>query len=323
MGIRVKRTIAAVVTVFSARAVTACASTAGSSSPPMSEAKKPCGTVNIADNPWVGYEADLAVVAYILKNDLGCTVRTQNLTEEGSWQGFVSGTVDVILENWGNDDLKKQYIDQQGIAEEMGETGNNGVVGWYVPPWLAEAHPDLLNYQNLNEYAAQFSNSGSKGKGVLMDGAPSYVTNDKALVKDLGLNFTVEYAGSENALIKDFRDAQNNHTWMIGYFRQPQWFLSEEPLARVTLPAHTPGCDAVPRIVKCDYERYDLDKIARTAWIDADSPAVNLIKNFSWTNADQNQVAEYIAEKKMSDDAAAKMWIDANQSKVQAWLKAS
>ena len=58
----------------------------------------PCGTVNIAVNPWVGYEANAAVVAYVLKTRLGCTVELKNLTEEVSWQGF--GTGDGRRRSW-------------------------------------------------------------------------------------------------------------------------------------------------------------------------------------------------------------------------------
>ena len=32
------------------------------------------GTVNIVINPWVGYEADAAVVGYVAKSQLGTTV---------------------------------------------------------------------------------------------------------------------------------------------------------------------------------------------------------------------------------------------------------
>ena len=50
------------------------------------------------------------------------------------------------------------------------------------------------------------------------------------------------------------------------------------------------------------------------------SPAYTLVKNFTWANADQNLVAKYIAEDKMSAEAAAKKWVDANPDKVKAWL---
>ena len=43
------------------------------------------------------------------------------------------------------------------------------------------------------------------------------------------------------------------------------------------------------------------------------------MKNFNWTNDDQNLVAKYIAEDKMSAEAAAKKWVEANPDKVKAW----
>ena len=62
----------------------ASASQAAATSAPATKA--PCGTVNIAVNPWVGYEANAAVVAYLLKNELGCTVVLKNITEQVSWR---------------------------------------------------------------------------------------------------------------------------------------------------------------------------------------------------------------------------------------------
>jgi len=277
--------------------------------------------VNIAVNPWVGYEANVAVVAYVLKTKLGCTVELKSLTEEVSWQGFGSNTVDVVLENWGHEDLKKKYIDDQKVAVQVGATGNKGIIGWYVPPWLATQYPDITDYKNLNKYAAQFKTTESGNLGQLLLGDPSFVTNDESLVKNLKLNFKVVYAGSENALIEAFRTAEEQKKFLIGYFYEPQWFLADVPLVHVNLPAYTAGCDADPKTVACDYAPYTLDKIARKTWVDLASPAVNMIKKFTWTNEDQNKVAKDIADK-MSYDDAAKKWVDANPDKVNAWLAA-
>ena len=54
--------------------------------------------------------------------------------------------------------------------------------------------------------------------------------------------------------------------------------------------------------------------------MDSGSPAVALIKNFKWTNDDQNIVAKYIAVDKMTPEEAGKKWADANPDKVKAWL---
>ncbi|NJC72648.1 ABC transporter substrate-binding protein [Planosporangium thailandense] len=282
-----------------------------------------CGTFNLAVNPWVGYEADAAVVAYVAQHDLGCKVVKKDLKEEIAWQGFGTGEVDAILENWGHDDLKKKYIDDQKTAVEAGSTGNKGVIGWYVPPWMVQKYPDITDWNNLNKYADLFKTSESGGKGQLLDGDPSYVTNDEALVKNLNLNYKVVYAGSETALIQAFRQAEEKKTPLLGYFYEPQWFLSEVKLVKVNLPAYTQGCDADAEKVACDYPAYDLDKVVSKKFADANSPAYQLVKNFHWTNEDQNLVAKYIAQDKLSDDQAAKKWVDANQAKVKAWLPKS
>ncbi len=279
-----------------------------------------CGDVNIAVNPWVGYEANAAVIAEVAETQLGCNVELKNLKEEVAWQGFATGEVDAVVENWAHEDLKQQYIEEQKVAVDGGPTGNIGQIGWYVPPWMVEEYPDITNWENLNKYADLFKTSESGDKGQLLDGDPSFVTNDEALVANLNLNFQVVYAGSEAALITAFRQAEANRTPLIGYFYSPQWFLSEVPLVKVDLPPYTEGCDADPEKIACDYPEYTLDKIFRADFAEENGPGYQLIKNFTWANEDQNLVAKYIAEDGMSPEEAAKKWVGENQDKVDAWL---
>jgi glycine betaine/proline transport system substrate-binding protein len=282
-----------------------------------------CGDFKLAINPWVGYEANAAVLAYVAEKNLGCRVTKKDLKEEVAWQGFGTGEVDAVVENWGHDDLRKKYIDEQKIGVSAGSTGVKGQIGWYVPPWLAKQHPDILDWNNLNKYADLFKTSESGAQGQLLDGDPSFVTNDEALVKNLGLNFKVVYGGSETALIQAFKQAEERKTPLIGYFYSPQWLFSEIKLEKVKLPAYTEGCDKDAAKVACDYPDYDLDKIVSKKFADAGGPAYQLVKNFKWTNDDQNTVARWIAVDKMSPDAAAKKWVEANQDKVKAWLPSS
>lgn len=281
---------------------------------------KKCGDVNIAVNPWTGYVVNAHLIGYVAQTKLGCKVSYQDVKEEVGWQGMASGSIDTIVENWGHADLVKKYIDQQKTVENAGDTGSKGIIGWYVPPWMAKKYPDITNWKNLNKYASMFKTSESGGKGQLLDGDPSYVTNDEALVKNLHLDYKVVTGGSEAALIQSFRSAEKNHTALLAYFYEPQWFFSEMKLVKVNLPTYKTGCDANPDKVACDYPPYILNKLISTKFDKSGSPAVALVKNFHITNAQQNQVSEYIAEKKMSPDAAAKKWIDANPSAVKAWL---
>jgi glycine betaine/proline transport system substrate-binding protein len=301
-------------------ALGACGSPAPAVVPAPGVESTSCGTLRLAVNPWVGYEANVAVVSYLARQELGCDVKQVKEDEAASWKHLAEGKVDAILENWGHDDLKKNYIDNKKVAVEAGLTGNKGVLGWYVPPWMVEAYPDITNWRNLAKYAELFQTEASGDKGQLLDGDPKFVTNDEKLVKNLKLNYKVIYAGSEDALIAAFRSAEKNKTPLLGYFYSPQWLLSEVNLAKIPLPAYTPGCDANPETIVCDYQPYDLDKIANKKFAYSGSPAATLIKNFKWTNDDQNQVARDMTDQGLSADQAAKKWLDENRAVWTKWL---
>jgi glycine betaine/proline transport system substrate-binding protein len=278
------------------------------------------GTVKLAINPWVGYEANAAVVAYLLEHELDYAVDEKNLKEEVSWQGFETGEVDVVIENWAHDDLKKKYIDEKKVAVNAGPTGNNGVIGWYVPKWMTEKYPDITDYKNLNKYASLFKTSESGGKGQFLAGDPSFVTNDEALVKNLGLNFKVVYSGSEAGIIKAAQQADKQKKPLLFYFYDPQWLHAQIDLVQVKLPPYKAGCDAVAKKVACDYPPYVLDKIASKKFADTGGAAYELVKNFTWSNEDQNEVADYITNDNLKPEQAAEKWVKANESTWKAWL---
>ncbi|MCW2597268.1 MAG: glycine betaine/proline transport system substrate-binding protein [Pseudonocardiales bacterium] len=280
-----------------------------------------CGLLKIAVNNWVGYEADAFVVGQVAKKRLGCIVNYVYVDEQISWQGFAAGNVDVVLENWGHPELFDLYQKKLRVAEDAGSIGINGVIGWFVPPWMAKKYPDITDWKNLNKYSKLFKTSESGSKGQLLDGDPGFVTNDEALVKNLKLNFKVVFAGSEAALIQAFRSAERTKTAMIGYFYSPQWFLAEVPLVKVNLPTYKTGCDAVAAKIACDYPIYKLDKIVSKDFANRGTSGYKLIKNFQWSTKDQNVVAKYITADGMEPEQAADKWIADNPNKVNAWLK--
>jgi glycine betaine/proline transport system substrate-binding protein len=282
-----------------------------------------CGEVNMAVNPWVGYEADAYVFGHVATEELGCTMNYKDLKEDVSWQGFGTGEVDIVIEDWGHPDLEQKFVADaggDGSATKVGSLGAVGIIGWFVPPWLAEEHPDILDWNNLNKYAKDFATSESGGKGQFLGADPSYVQFDEAIVSNLGLDFKVVFSGSEAATITAFQKAEENKEFLIGYFYEPQWLFAEIDLQRVALPPYTDGCQDDPAQVACDYPETDLQKIASTSWLEEGGPAVDLLENFNFTNDDQNQVAKYISADGMSPEEAAAKWVEENPDKVEAWL---
>jgi glycine betaine/proline transport system substrate-binding protein len=278
------------------------------------------GTVNIAVNAWVGYTADAAVVAYVLENKMNYKVNLKDLKEDVSWAGFEAGDVDVILEDWGHPDFEQKYITDKKVAMLAGSTGNEGVIFWGVPAWMAEEYPDITDYKNLNKYADLFKTSESGDLGQFLGTDPSYIQFDEALVKNLGLNFKVIFSGSETATVQAIKTANEQKKALLLYWWDPHWLNAQVEMVKVNLPPYTAGCDADKEKVACDYPVTDLQKIISTKFNNEGGDAATLVKNFHWTNADQNAVADDITNNGMTPEQAAKKWVDANEAVWKAWV---
>jgi glycine betaine/proline transport system substrate-binding protein len=279
-----------------------------------------CGELKIIVNNWVGYTADAYVLGNVAEKELGCTVSYVDLKEGGpSYQALASGDGHVILEEWSHQaELAK--AEQDGTAQEIDPLGVVGIIGWYVPQWLADEYPDILDYRNLNKYADRFRTSESGDQGQFLGADPNFTQYDEAIIKNLDLDFKVVFSGGETASVAAFRRAQENKEWLIGYFYEPQYLFAEVELARVKLPEYTEGCQDDKAAVACDYPETTIKKVASTEFMESDSTAPALVNNMEWTNEDQNLVAKYITSDKMSPDEAAQKWIADNPDKVEAWL---
>ena len=181
-----------------------------------------------------------------MQDKLGITASEVDIDENLAWQGFSTGEIDVIPEVWGHDTDRATYIDKQHVAQDAGLMGVNGTIGWYVPGWMAEQYPDITDWHNLNKYADLFKTSESGDKGQFLLGDPSYVSNDAAIIKNLGLNYTVVAGGSEATLITQLQQATDQKTPLLAYFYDPQWALSQpplvdHPLAKINLPTWSPA----------------------------------------------------------------------------------
>ncbi len=89
----------------------------------------------------------------------------------------------------------------------------------------------------------------------------------------------------------------------------------------MNLPQYTDGLRRRPGQGRLRLPAVPAEQDRRTKFADSGSPGYRLVKNFTWTNDDQNLVAKYIAEDEMDPEDAAKKWIDANPDKVDAWLQ--
>lgn len=291
-----------------------------------------CGseTVTIAVNPWTGSAVNANIAKVLLESELGCTVELQDIDETAQFPAMSEGDIDATLEIWpsGHAEDYTTYIDGgQGVIDG-GELGVIGKIGWYIPTYLLDAHPELATWEGLNDNAALFATAETEPKGQMLDGDPSFVSYDKEIVENLDLNFEVIVAGTETAELAQLDKAYNAQEPLLFYFYQPQWANAKYELSEVALPEFTDDCAAAAATkdgdgYNCDYPEDVLYK-AFNEDLEAKAPAAfAMLSAMSYTNDDQNAVALDVEDGGMDVTDAAQKWVDENADTWQAWVDAA
>ncbi|MFP8962055.1 ABC transporter substrate-binding protein [Streptomyces nanhaiensis] len=312
---RIRTTLAAGSAVLGMAALSACGAADTSASAAGGD------TVTIAVPSWVGAEANAAVAKHVLEEELGVKVKLQQMDEPVAWDALDSGKVDAILEDWGGVPKKeKRYIEERKTVVEAGDLGVTGHIGWFVPKYFADENPDVTDWKNLDKYADELKTTESGGKGQLLEGSPSYTTNDDAIIKNLDLDLKTVYAGSEAAQITQIKKYVKEKKPFLTYWWTPQWLNAEIDFVEVKLPEYTEGCDADPEKVACAYPETPLQKYLNADFAKDGGDAAQFLKNFNWSTEQQNQVAKWIAGDGMSSEDAAAKWAEENKSTWEKWL---
>jgi glycine betaine/proline transport system substrate-binding protein len=285
-----------------------------------------CGKVVINENAWAGSTANVYVAKYVLEKNLGCKVEITKVAEIPVFQAMADGKVDAVLEDWQHVDQYAQYITKRKTVVNGGALGVKGHIGWFIPKYLMQQHPEFATWKGLKGKEEIFKTPESGSQGMFLGGDPSYVQKDKELIKALGLDFKHVTAGAEPAQVARWTQLYKQKKPVIFYWYTPQFLNQQYQLAEVKLPARFKGCkdDAKAggdqKLYACAYDITIINKLFSSKFAKSGSPAVAMLKKFTLTNADQEFVAKLIAGDKKSPDKAAEQWVKANGAKVKKWL---
>jgi glycine betaine/proline transport system substrate-binding protein len=264
-------------------------------------------------NPWTGSAANANVAKVLLEQQLGYTVELVELDEFAQFPSLASGDLDATLEVWpsGHAEDYATYIDNpDGGVVDGGELGVVGNIGWFIPTYVLDAHPELATWEGLNDNASLFATAETGDKGQMLDGDPSFVSYDKEIAENLDLNYQVVVAGSEAALLSELKQAYNNEEPILLYWYTPHWANQVYDMTEVELPAVTDACiDAATNNdgdgYACDYAPDVLYK-AFSADLETNAPAAfAFLSAMSYENADQEAIAFSIDQDGMTPEEAA------------------
>lgn len=305
--------------VVTALAVAACAP---ATTPAPTE--RPKITIKLAANPWDGSRVNVAVAKILLEKELGYTAEIVDIDENAQFPALATGDLHATLEIWPSGHAKDydDYI-TTGKVEDIGKLGVVGKIGWFIPTYLLTDHPELATWEGFEnpDTAAMFKTAETGDAGQFIGGDPSFVQYDEALIKNLGLNLKVVFAGSEQAELAALDAAYSRQAPFLFYFWTPHAAFAKYDLTNVKLPEYSAECEAKGAEARdCDYPDDVLYKAAWADLKDAEPEAYTLLKNMSYTNKDQITMLALIADEGKSVEEAAQAWVDANKSVWEKWL---
>ena len=288
---------------------------------------KKCGTVTLNEQAWAGSTANTYIAKAVLEDKLGCKVEITKIAEIPVYQAMSDGKTDAVLEDWQHTDEYAKYIDKAGTVVMGGPLGVEGHIGWFIPKYLMDQHPEFKTWEGLKGKEDLFKTAESGDQGMFLGGDPSYVQKDKELIQALGLNFKFVTAGAEPAQVARWSQLYKQKKPVLFYWYTPQYLNQEFDLSEVKLPPRFKDCkdDAKeggdPAQYKCAYDVTIINKLFSKKFATSGSPAYPVLKKMKLTNDDQEKVAKAIAGDKEDPDQAGKDWVADNQDKVNSWLQ--
>jgi glycine betaine/proline transport system substrate-binding protein len=293
-------------------------------------AKADCGKVVLNEQAWAGSTANTYIAKAVLEDELGCDVEITKITEIPVFQAMADGKVDAVLEDWQHVDEYKKYIDGAGTVVMGGPLGVEGHIGWFIPKYLMDEHPEFKTWKGLKGEEDLFRTPESGDQGMFLGGDPSYVQKDKELIEALDLNLKHVTAGAEPAQVARWSQLYKQQKPVLFYWYTPQFYNQQYDLAEVKLPPRTEAnkdcqddakAGGDPEQYKCAYDITIINKLFSKKFADSGSPAYAVLKKMKLTNEDQEQVAKAIAGDKVDPEKAGQDWVADNRDKVDAWLQ--
>ena len=280
-------------------------------------------TIKIARNNWTASAIEVEVVKQLIETNLCNPVEIVDIDENAMIAGMSSGDIDANVEVWpsGFTPDEQAFVDD-GSVVNMGELGAIGKIGWFITPNALEQFPQLATWEGLKDpaVAKAFATAATGSQGRLLAMDPSFSSYEEPVAKNLGLDFKVQYSGSEAATQAEIIAATEAGKPVLMYYWMPSAAVGKYSLINLALP--TPTVDCAAETDKCDgdYPEDILLKVASAKLEAKDANVFNFFKNFKFTTEDQlSTLGPVEIDGRPAAEIAAE-WIAANEAVWSVWF---
>lgn len=291
------------------------------------QARADCGEVTITDMDWASAALVTAVSSFLMENGYGCSVTAiPSSTVPALTSISETGQPDIGTEIWINSapEIYAELTENGTIVTATNVLADGGVEAWWIPAYLAEAHPELTTIEgvmaNPELVGGMFHNCP--------DGWGCRVVNDN-LTAALGLEeagVEVFDHGSGETLASSIGAAFADEAPWFGYYWAPTAILGRYPMVEVQLgdyDADTHTCNATSDCATPGVSSYPAAPVVTivTADLAERNPEIfDLMSNVSFPNEVMNAILAWSDENNASAEEAAVYFLSNYQDVWSEWI---
>ncbi|WP_428335927.1 ABC transporter substrate-binding protein [Paenirhodobacter sp.] len=300
------------------------------------QAAEDCGTVSIAEMNWASAGVAAWVDKIILEDGYGCEV---TLVTGDTMPTFTSmnekGEPDMAPELWVN--AVKTALDQAVAEGRLVEAAkilsDGGVEGWWIPKYLAEAHPEIKTVTDALKHPELFPAPEDPSRGALFNCPSGWncQISTENLYRAYGAEakgFDLVDTGSAAGLDGSIANAYEAKKGWFGYYWAPTAILGKYEMVKLDagVPNDKAAWDACTSQADCPdpkpnaYPVSDVYTVVTKEFAEKAGVAMDYVKARAWDNQTVGKVLAWMDANQGTNEDAARWFLENYKDMWHGWV---
>lgn len=296
-----------------------------------------CGEVTLAEMNWSSAAIAAQVDKIVLEKGFGCEARVVPGDTIPTFDSMLEQSYpDVASELWVNsiNERLTQGIRAGKLVEGAEILADGAVEGWWIPKFIADAHPEILTVQKALNHPELFGAEENGGTGTVHNCPAQWAcrTTTANLFKALGAEgkgFRLENAASGEALEETITRAFEEKKGWLGYYWAPTGILGRFQMVKLSfdVPFDQLEWDSCTSIADCpnpkvnSYPTSQAFTVMTKPFVERVPPEVSAyLRERKWSNATVSATIAWKEENKATSTEAAMHFFRENIGMWTRWV---
>lgn len=291
-----------------------------------SAAHAECGEVSITEMDWASSAVVTSIANFLMTQGYGCDVTVVPTTTVPAMTSVAeTGQPDILTELWTSYTEVYEDLRSDGKLIELSKVlSDGGVEAWWIPDYLAQAHPELTTLEGIKANPALVG-------GRFHDCPTGWgcdVTNfnnfKAAGLGDAGVE-RFQHGSGETLAAAMAAAYEAKEPW-FGYYWAPTSVLGKYPMVQVEMPAYNADAHTCNGLEDCatpalsSYPASNVVTAATSSFADREPEVAEMLRHLTFTNAQMGEVLAWQEDNSASYEEAAVYFLSTYPDVWSTWL---